>query len=370
MIYIILLIGLMCLAFTDYIDIDDSKGIWNFTKSYIFSLYIFVLVIIVGLRYYTGFDYQSYVEIFNKTILGIKVTNVEWGYRVLNKVFVLFSNNSWSLFLFMAFITITIKGYVIKKESEKIFFSLLIMFCLYFLIGDMGQIRSTFAQSIDLLAIYIYIKNRKLSKIIALCLILVATSFHISSICLLLIFVTSIKQFKNRIYIITYVAVAVLGDFLNLDYLGVLGKRYGGLIGNKLYEYTTNTEFVHKIGLSFNVLFDLVMLVCILVIKKRYDMKRNKKFTVLFNLYFIGVLSYLLFNNYFVLAVRFANYFRVSLILLLPMVISKIENKRLRLLIVSVMIGIFSLMFLRVLIANSSIYIPYRINLFRYIIGG
>lgn len=372
MVYIIILIALMCLAFTDYVDATSYRNVVKLRRSRhgIFYLIVLILILIAGLRYYTGFDYESYVEIFNKTILGMKVTSVEWGYRELNKIFSSFMDNSWGLFFFVAFATLSLKAFVIRKESKGIFLSLLIAFSLYFMVGDMGQIRSSLAQSIDFLAIYMYMKDGSTNKLIAFALVLFGSLFHVSSLCMIIIFFVTDRKFNNMFYVISYAVLALVGHFLDLKTIGAIGKSIGGSVGNKLYAYTMNPEFVHKVGLSFNVLFDLAMLIFILYMKEKYNMKENRKFNILFNTYFLGISSYLIFNNYFVLGVRFANYFRLALILLIPMLIKKIENKRLRMFAVSVIILLFALMVIRYLDANISMYVPYRMNLFGNIIGG
>jgi membrane-associated HD superfamily phosphohydrolase len=123
-----------------------------------------------------------------------------------------------------------------------------------------------------------------------------------------------------------------------------------------------------KIGLSFNVLFDFAMMLFIVFMRKYYNLGKNKKFNLFFNLYFLGVCSYLLFNNYFVIATRFANYFRLALIILIPMLIDKIENKKIRFAVIALFIIIFSILFIRQLYVHIPIYLPYKMNWFGKVI--
>lgn len=371
MIYYFILISLAGLAFIDFIQSDKYK---DGTKAYKYKPYLYWvviagLIIFAGCRYYTGHDYYSYVEVFNRISLGIKVTNMEWGYQQLNYILGFISDNSWIVFFVVSLLTLVIKGVAIQKESKYIFFSLFICFCLYYLIGDMGQIRSTLAQSLDLAAIVLFIKGRKEFNVASLILILLGSLFHISSLCVLVIFIVGARKYKVRTFVITYIVLTILGQFLNMAILGEIGKHVGGFIGDKLYEYTLGKTFAQKVGLSFNVIFDFFMLIFILYMREKYDLA-SRKFNILFNTYFISICSYVLLNNYFVFAVRFANYFRLSLILLVPMLVSKINNKKIRMFVLMIFIGIFAMMVVRILMANAVFYIPYRINLFGNIIGG
>ncbi|MGL4990791.1 MAG: EpsG family protein [Sarcina sp.] len=373
MIYLILLIILMAFAFTDYIEIShDDKRIATRRKvrSIFYVGIIIVLIIICGFRYYTGFDYANYVSIFQEIGTGVHVSSIEIGYKLLNELVAMFSQTVMPVFIIVAVVTLTLKGIAIKKESEKIFLSLFICYTLYFLIGDMGQVRSTLAQSIDLVALVLFLNGRKIFKIIAFILIIVGSLFHASSIVVMIIFLTRDIKLKLRTYAGIYILLAIVGNFLNLQKLGEIGHHIGGFIGNKIFVYTNNLEFVQKVGISFNVIFDFVMIIFLLYVMYNYGLIKNRKFRILFNMYFLSVCSYLIFNNYFVLAVRFANYFRLALIFLVPMAISSIPNKKIRMFILGLIIFAFSLMVLSLLRGDSYMYMPYRMNLFGHIIGG
>ncbi|MGL5066382.1 MAG: EpsG family protein [Sarcina sp.] len=374
MIYLILLTILGVLAFTDYINIDAKHS--GFVKkraiyrNILYVLMIVALIVVAGFRYYTGFDYQNYTSIYQSLSLGTPVPNIEIGYKILNEFLSKFSVGAWSVFLVVAIMTLVLKGIAIKMESEKIFLSLLICFCLYFLIGDMGQIRSTLAQSIDLIALVFYLNGRTVSKIIAFILIVAASFFHVSSIILLIIFILGAKNIPIKMFIGTYIVIAVAGQFLDLKVISEFGQHIGGFLGEKMYAYTTNQLFIEKVGLSSNVIFDFIMMVFLLFIKYKNREKPNKKFNLLFNMYFVGICTYLIFNNYFVLATRFANYFRLSLIFLVPIAISSIKNKKIRILTLMVIIVAFSLMVLSLLKSDGYMYLPYRMDLFGHVIGG
>ena len=375
MIYLLILIDLAIFAIIDYLNknkivksngevvVASSKHLLSSIKTIVFIINIIILIVISGFRYYTGFDYVNYKYMFQRVIWGQPV-NVEKGYYYLNVLVQRFTNDHQAIFLLVAVLGLSLKGISIAKLIDKRNFALFIMFGLYFLVGDMGQMRSTFAQAIDLFAILLYLKNYKKTSFIV---ILIASTIHISSIIMLIMFLVRDKKYNLKVFIMVYIGMAIIGQFLDINAIGDYGRLHWGLAGEKLYGYTVEKSAI-KIGLSFNVLFDFAMMLFIVFMRKYYNLGKNKKFNLFFNLYFLGVCSYLLFNNYFVIATRFANYFRLALIILIPMLIDKIENKKIRFAVIALFIIIFSILFIRQLYVHIPIYLPYKMNWFGKVI--
>lgn len=378
MIYLLVLLDLVIFAALDYVlpvgkNLEVVNGNSNHSyeecnkirrfKIAVLVVNIIILIVISGFRYFSGFDYESYAYMFQK-MMGHQTVSVERGYYYLNVLVYKFTTQVQVVFLVMAIMILSIKGIAIFKGTKRRNFAFFICFALYFLIGDMGQIRSTFAQSLDLLALVLFMNNYKKTALIP---ILIGTTFHISSVVMLFVYIVWDRKYSTKIFVIIYIALAIFGQFLDMNVLGEIGKSMGGMIGDKLYGYTVNKSTA-KIGLSFNVLFDFMMMVFILFMRKVYNLGKDKKFNLLFNVYFLGVCSYLLFNNYFVIGVRFANYFRLALIFLIPLLLDKIENKKIRVALAFIFIFIFSVMVLRQLGSHLDVYLPYRMNLFGKIV--
>lgn len=370
MIYIIVLIDLFIFAALDYMfeeseDIKENGTLvkrkstkFTYFKNIFFIINLIILIIIAGFRYFSGMDYMSYAYMVYKVQHHIHLS-VEIGYHLLNILIYTFTDQVQVIFLVMAILILSVKGFAINKYMKKKNFALFIIFCLYFLIGDMGQIRSTFAQSLDLLAIFLFINNKKK---ISFLLILLGVFFHLSSAIMFIIFIIRDKKYNTKLLVGGYILAAVIGQIVSLNLLADIARQIGGFAGNKIFQYTHSSV---RVGLSFNVLFDFAMLVFILFTRKYYKIK-NKTFNVAFNLYYLGILSYLLFNNYFVIAARFSNYFRLGLVILIPIIISKIKNKKIKWVIIAIFLLIFSMMVLRQLHSHWSEYVPYRMNFFKY----
>ena len=377
MIYLIILAILVIMAILDFSDLcfeekknDKSKHSDRKIKSKLAlknkllknSIYIVCLSIFAGCRYYTGLDYSTYADIFYQIRNGVNI-HLEIGFVYLNQLIAKYYINPGLVFLILATLTITFKAIIIKLDTKRIFFSFFIAFSLYFFIGTMGQMRSTFAQAIDFIALYLYMKNK---RIIPLILILISILFHSSAIVFLLIFIIGARRYNTTFIIVLLTVCAIGGHFLDIKGIGFEFKDSFGFIGTKIYQYTN--VGTQKIGLTFNLIFDILIVVFGVVMRKIYTLN-NRKFNVLFNIYIGSLISFLLFNNYLVIGVRFSNYFRLPLILLLPYLIEKIKNKKIRILAAGIFIFIFVMMDIRFLKSNYAMYIPYRINLFGNIIS-
>ena len=374
MIYLVGLIVLVILAILDFFCLEKEKSISSrakikreainssIYKNVIYIVIISVLIFFAGLRYYIGLDYSMYSNIFYEIMSGQNI-HLEPGFVFFNKLIGSYFYYPTVVFFIFAALTVSFKAIIIKMDTKRIFFALFIAFSLYYFVGTMGQIRSTFAQAIDFIALYLYMKNK---RIIPFILILISVLFHASAIVFLVIFIIGARRYNTIFIIGLLIACAIGGHFLNIKGIGLEFKDSFGFIGAKLYSYTN--VGTQKIGISFNVIFDILIVGFALVMRKIYSIN-NRKFNLLFNVYVGSLISFLLFNNYFIIGVRFSNYFRLPVILLLPYLIEKIENKRIRLLVASIFIFIFFIMNIRFLQANYVFYMPYRMDLFGHILS-
>ena len=134
---------------------------------------------------------------------------------------------------------------------------------MFFLVYDMGQIRSSLAQGLGLLSMYLLTKNKKKTAFIC---ILIAACFHTSSIILMLLFFIKDKRYDAKKIIITYIVFIILGQLMDLHFIGMFAKEHiHGNLGIKIYRYTASSLFAKKIGLSANVIFDFIILAMFLL---------------------------------------------------------------------------------------------------------
>lgn len=375
MIYILILLVLGILAvvensysFADYEQIYVSIRKYINIKRVIYAIIGIFLIGFAGFRYETGFDFVNYVRIFERTTRGERYLGVERAYYYLNVYLHKLTDNYMWVFFIMALVTLGIKFLFIERINSKmentILFSLFIYFAMYFLVYDMGQIRSSFAQGMGLIAIFLYIKGYKKSAIIP---ILIGTSIHTSCIILLLMYVLGEKRFKATTMIILYIIFLGVGQYLNLTNIShIVSLTNNEAFIHKFSEYTTDPKFAQKIGLSLNLLFQAFVLV-LAVFARWYYKIRDKKFDFMLNMYLVGACLYLLFNNYFVIGVRLAAYFNLAIIFIIPKMVSKIRNKWLRMAIVLGFVIIMSVMVIRELHVHADLFLPYKMKFLDHI---
>lgn len=368
MIYIVILVSLGLIAIAEhYYEFDDYANIsvvvnkYKYIKRSIYFLIAVVLIAVAGFRYDTGFDYVNYVRIFKRTSHGERYLNVERAYYYINLYLHKLTNNYMWIFLLMALVTIGIKFFVIERINKKlkntILFSAFIYFAMYFLVYDMGQIRSSFAQAMGLLTMLLYLSGYKKLSVIP---ILIGMTIHNSCAIVFLIYILGERRLKASRMIIIYVVFLIIGQLLNLHLLtGLVEMTHDKTLMHRFLEYTVDPTLSRKIGLSLNLIFQTFVLFIAIFVRWYYQIK-DRHFDFMLNMYLTGASMYLLFNNYFVLGVRLSAYFNLAIVFILPKLVGMIKNKWLRMGVVLILTLILSVMVFRELHANADVFLPYR----------
>lgn len=198
-------------------------AIINFNKTaytnYINITFIFIFILIAGLRYQTGFDWLVYEYNLTHDLRieyllcryknGMLQTNMEPLFRVLLNIIEYFKGGLFHLNIIVA----SFNGYCIyqflKKANANILFSLAIYFCWVYLPLQMGVMRSSLSLSFLMLAIIAIINER---KYLSCMWIIVGLGFHYSLILFTPIF---LQRFWQKII----VNGKILAIFLVLIYL-------------------------------------------------------------------------------------------------------------------------------------------------------
>ena len=368
MIYILILVGLGLISiieysykFEDYSKISIIINKYKNIKRVLYFLIMIFLIALAGFRFKTGFDYVNYVRIFWRAALGERYLNVERVYYYINVYLHKLTNNYMWIFLLMAIVTIGVKFLVIERLNSKmkntILFSAFIYFAMYFLVYDMGQIRSSFAQAMGLVTILLYLIGYKKLSIIP---IFIGMTIHTSCIILLLIYILGERRVKASKMIVIYITFLIMGQLLNLHLLnGIVEMTNNKILIHRFSEYTSNPILSKKIGLSMNLIFQTFILFISIFMRWYYQIK-DRYLDFMLNMYLIGASIYLLFNNYFVIGVRLSAYFNLAIVFIIPKLISKIKNRWLRITIMLGIVVIMSVMVLRELSVNADAFLPYK----------
>lgn len=308
-------------------------------SSYLLNLYtknknnkIFLMLsflpffLILGLRYGIGYDYlHIYTPIFNIIVNGGE-TNWEIGIVGLCKLIGIFTKDSFYFFFITAFITSFLTYKAINENSEMPWLSLLLFVIAGLYMDAMNIVRQSIAISIFIYA-YKYIYDKNLKKYIIS--IIIASLFHESAIILLPIyFMCNMKLTKRKLFL-AFLGIMIILPIANTIFMQIL----------KFSQYSHYMVGTYsEINPTYS---ELIISAIIFLFLSTFKIKDDKMFNILYIMSFIfftvGILSFKI-----ILAYRLIMYFKISLVFSIPKAISKIENRKSRLLFIVLFIVLFS----------------------------
>lgn len=287
-----------------------------------FNLFLFAglalaLLLFAGFRYYTGFDYLNYLNIYRSQFSRWVVWTIEPVPRLLMN-FSAWTGIGYAGFLFiMAFFSVGLKSAFLARWSVLPVLSLLLYFSRTFLLADFGQIRQGLALAVVLFAWPLILKG-ELKKFIFL--ILAATLIHISAIFFLLVYWFARRRFSVP-QMLLMVALAIPFAFIDFKtiFLDALAPVLPPFVSTKLAYYTA-TESDTRLGLTFSMILRVgILLICVLL--QRDDFFENDEKRSVLNIYLFGVLFYIAFNSFPQIGNRGSFYFQQFELLLIPLIL-------------------------------------------------
>ena len=204
---------------------------------------------------------------------------------------------------------------IYKLSSSSIpLLGLLIFYTTFCLPTYMGQIRQGIAIGFVLWSyIYYWETNKKKS----LFLILIGSLFHMTALIALLIYLPIKKTYKIRTYAIGLVCAYISSKFA-LILLGMILNITNTSMGDKILYYA-QTENI-ELGISFTILIRILTLFLAL----KLNNKEDRLITYLTNIYYIGIVLYLVFGFAPQIAGRGTYYFSIMETILVPFLVKKL----------------------------------------------
>lgn len=201
-------------------------------------------------------NYEYFFLHYDDPILS---KTVEFSFLYLCKILYSLFKDVHSIFFIYALIGISLKMIAIRKLSKLYFLPLLIYISYYYILHDLTQIRAAVASGFFLLALSYQIRNQKK---IAFTLLICATFFHYSALCLFPILFIGNKDMsiKSKVIWGSIVPFAYFIYFLHINLILIIPIPF---IANKIETYQQLME-TGKFGDEINV-FNLVLLVRIAI---------------------------------------------------------------------------------------------------------
>lgn len=251
----------------------------KFKKSQIFIFVIFLISwFIFGWNTWNA-DYNTYLKIYNNlnNIVVFKSVEIGFAYFMSFCRFFGFSYNTFlKIYSFIGlFIIYNSTKYFIKNYSMVI-----ILYLIYPFFIDVIQIRNFMSFAIILFGIRFLLNDSLKSKTKYIMTILVASSFHLTSLYYLILLLTSIKSIRNLIYITLSIFLIITVSPKILYYLI---QHFYFLEKYKAYFVTETRPFMFFLFFIYFLIFLLIAFICnnILVNSSIQDNERYKKFGII-----------------------------------------------------------------------------------------
>ncbi|WP_353505356.1 EpsG family protein [Clostridium sp. Marseille-Q2269] len=282
-------------------------------------IYFIPLWLVNGLRSGIGTDYSMYEEYFYlinqfniKDIISSDSFRMENGYNILNKFVSYICNDAQIIFLVSSFFIL----FLIIKSSKDYFskydYNIILFIMLGYYHSSFNGIRQYIAIAIFIYSVrYIFSKN--MFKYIIL--IIIATSFHRTAICLLPIYFITNKIY-SKLFLILGVIISL---FSNYAYEIILNKILPVINSSYYYTYIDSKYVNEGIGGAGNeiLLILLVLLIIISIVFREHLIRLDSKNNFYINILIIGLfLRVLGFQSQ--LFFRMSLYFLIFTIYLLP----------------------------------------------------
>lgn len=278
------------------------------------------LILHDGLRWAVGTDWNGYWSVFQRSLDG-NTNNFEWGYYYLNYIVAQFTGSYTFFLLVIALIQYSSLFSLFKNYSV---YPLLSIWLYYFnMVSYMGMNRQFLAMSLIMCSIPFIIKRKFLFFLL---LLVLSVSIHTASVLFApAYFLINIRE--KRIYIILLIiasAIALSGiiNKLPIELLYFFGDKIGG----KAMMHVEEQMDVSIVSVALGILKRLIWICLLFACWDR--IKESPSLKLFFNLYFVSVIIYVVFNGTIlqILVQRGILYYSVFEYVLIPIVFLKLKK--------------------------------------------
>lgn len=311
-------------------NIENSSIVVVRNRVLIISIFT-ILFLVSALRYEVGFDYCGYIGIFQR-IYEYRRVSTEIGFNLIVRFFQWFLGPDTFIPIFAAMAWITIY-YMIKSlyQEMKIFwlgFTIFMMSAFYF--NSLTTIRYYVAFAMAMYASKFILEKKHLKFIIY---ILLAATIHMSVLVVIPVYYFASLRWKKSIYLL--VSIGVISLLLFEDF-------YRRIIFF-IYPYYENSIYDTNTTSLFNIIKAGAIVVFALVFYKKWWDDRKTRF------YFqLNIVAFIVYSccSFIPVVSRIAYYFVWAQVFLVVDIISKLENKKLRYAIISVVLAAYIIVFI------------------------
>ena len=332
------------------------------------SLFLFVLITVIlgGIRWRTGTDWQPYLNYYNNNTTWKQFAEgpFEIAYAFLNFLVKSYFGAYTALLLIMSFIVIFLQYNTIKTIALYPALSYYFFFCSN--IGGMFPVRQSIAIAIALTSIYFIHKKNKMAFLV---ITLIAVTFHWALLLWFISYPLYHKKIRSSMIIFLFIMATIIGMFGTRLFILIIEAtiiRFGfsGSIAEKITEYilgsySDGSFSIFRMVLSMAKRFVLVL---VFLIIRRKIASQYAYAEGLINIYLVSNIIYSLFafNEAFAPMARMVTVFLFIEVLLLPSLLKlcKYNHTKYILLLLFFLYGLMRLN--SALTIYPDAYMPYR----------
>ena len=342
--YIIIILILFYLAYRESKIVSDKK------KNILINIASLLLIFFFGLRGFIQSDFQNYYPwfenlptlwSFNK-MLGTFAENYEPGFVLFTVICKSIFPNYFIWVFICALIDIILLRKIFKEYSCNVCLSFAIYFAIGAIIMEFNLMRNVKAILILILSTK-YIREQKVWKYL-LC-VLIAMSFHLTSIIFIPLYFVLNKKWPKPLLICIFIAcMAVL--LLRISFLPTLLPLIAQILGG---EYAILTESYLDMGvldasygISFGVIERVITFFLVFYYYGKWTDKTGNKY-IYSNMVVIYFMCFSLLTEMSVLLERFAYFFALSYCIFYPNLFKSIRSSNYKVILGLFMFLVFSL---------------------------
>lgn len=340
MIYIIIMI--VATTITIPVRFKNRKQ-EKISKIFLFLSFI-IAYFFMAVRYNIGTDYSYiYVPYFYGIGNGTMAFPEE-GFNLLNKVIYILTGDYRILFAITSLIFIGLIYLAIKENSTNITISVLMIFLGQSYFYSMNMVRQAIAIAIIFYA-YKYIKKKQFVKYLLASLL--AFTIHNTSIVMIPTYFIANLNMTRKTKVITALGIIAIASSLGRVIQNVL-------INTKYYMYYD----VYGTGNITTLL--LITNILIFILSLYYHSKDDKEYNILSNINFMGFCM-IIIGAYIPLVDRIVRYFTIFQILLVPKILEKEQNQKIRITLKLILFGVlFAIMYYQIILLKGEAVYPYQ----------
>ena len=279
--------------------------------------------LVSAFRYDVGTDYITrYTYDFNTMVKGRDIPNLEIGFKTMVQIIIFFTTDPLPVFVISSAIIVGLVMTTIFTKSKNMLLSVLIFFIGGFYFDSLNIMRQYISISIILFAYRFLIKEKK-QKIYYIIAVLIAATFHSTSLIMLLLVFLDKKMLANIKVVLPITAIIL-----------ILNQRLFDIIGFFIQNTRFNVYLTGKLSvgdISIVLIFENIILYVMMYYIYYKNKKKNniQKEDILFlNIEGITLLVIAL-GSVHMLFLRIAFYFSIFQILSIPYYLNKLDGKEL-----------------------------------------